>query len=185
MWCGDEEDRAVARHLPRTAGMDFTEEGIDQEGHGPQEGVVLPVAHGIELLDHLRRLCALRTSGGIFALDEGSGLVAAILVVMGLWRTAIRLLLWFGHVCGENASIVFGEMKPGEQSAQQSIPISGLLPSGTASGAKEEMAFGPSQFVMGVETTWESRDAMFVRVDGSSRGSYREERASGCCSSSC
>lgn len=47
-------------HLPNTTGVDLAEEEIDQDGHCPQEGVVFPIAHGIELLGSDRRARALR-----------------------------------------------------------------------------------------------------------------------------
>ncbi len=50
MRSGDEQHRTVARYLPRASRVDFAEEEVGEDGHDPEEGVVFPVAHRIELL---------------------------------------------------------------------------------------------------------------------------------------
>lgn len=55
--------------------MDLTEEKIDKDGHEPQEGVVFPVAHGVELGGRLWRAGALGRHRQTRARGRGGGII--------------------------------------------------------------------------------------------------------------
>jgi len=44
----------MAGYLPRSARVNFAEEQVDKDGHGPEEGVILPDTHRVELLGRCR-----------------------------------------------------------------------------------------------------------------------------------
>lgn len=49
MWRGNEQDRALARDLPRASRVNLAEEEVNEDGHEPLKGVIFPLAHGIQL----------------------------------------------------------------------------------------------------------------------------------------
>ena len=49
MWSSNKEHWAVARYSPRASGVHLAEEEVGEEGHDVDEGIVLPVAHGIQV----------------------------------------------------------------------------------------------------------------------------------------
>ena len=55
---GDEKDRAVTGHLPGTARVHLAEKEVDQDRHGPEKGVIFPVAYGGEVPGDGWRGCA-------------------------------------------------------------------------------------------------------------------------------
>lgn len=61
---GDEEDRTRLGNLPGASRVNFTEEEVDEDTKNPEEEVVLPVHHGIELLWRGRVRHALRRRSG-------------------------------------------------------------------------------------------------------------------------
>lgn len=50
MRSGHEKNWPVSRDLPRSARVYFSKEGVGEDGHDPEEGVIFPIAHGVELL---------------------------------------------------------------------------------------------------------------------------------------
>lgn len=70
---GNEQDRALPWDLPGASGMDLTEEQIDKDGHEPQESVIFPVAHGVELGGRLWRAGALGWRRQTRARSRGGG----------------------------------------------------------------------------------------------------------------
>lgn len=56
-----EYNRSILGHLPATPGVDFAEEELDQNGEGPEEGIVDVFVHG---RNRLLAFCLFHHAGG-------------------------------------------------------------------------------------------------------------------------
>lgn len=69
MGSSHKNDWALSRDFPSTSWVDFAEEQVDEDGHGPQDQIVEP----FDLLSLTRFSCGARDGGGSLAVGHGVG----------------------------------------------------------------------------------------------------------------